>query len=135
MKIMNDCTESVAVAVELCTTTAVPYSSTKNDNKNMRDQHLRRIMSSSSNIEVKKSAINNDINHVEFDHINLPTQRIMVRHVPAVMMMNMGYGMMGRSYSVGLGEIGTIDEDKPSTFHYDHDNLSLRLRRRNKFNS
>ncbi|PON40516.1 hypothetical protein PanWU01x14_296520 [Parasponia andersonii] len=81
-----------------------------NDDENLRK--LLRMVSSERNI-----------NHVEInkdlgsdDHMQ--RQGVIVRQGP----MSMGYGggIMG-SYSVGLGKIGRIDEDRPCTFEEDID--------------
>ncbi|PON86844.1 hypothetical protein TorRG33x02_173700 [Trema orientale] len=82
-----------------------------NDDENLRK--LLRMVSSKRNI-----------NHVEInknlgsdDHMQ--RQGVIVRQGP----MSIGYGggTMGRSYSVGLGKIGRIDEDRPCTFEEDID--------------
>ena len=91
-------------------------SSTTNSSINVvDDENLRKLLRTvSSKRKINHVGKNKDVG---FDD-HMQRQRVVVRQVP-MSKGSYGGGIMGRSYSVGLGKIGRIDEDKPCTFEED----------------
>ncbi|KAJ7967598.1 3-isopropylmalate dehydratase large subunit like [Quillaja saponaria] len=114
MKGMEDCVGRVGHGGVVVGCSTLPRSFSVNSlEATINDERLRELLRT-----VSKSNVNNKVG-TDVQRQVVPIVRKRQRQ-PS---MALGYNGMGRSYSVGLGKIGRIDEDKPCEFEEDEINM------------